>query len=169
MPSLNFLKRIKRRTHLRIPNRFRETLCCRQSIDRKEDAQTCQCCAHRLVLKMTSKLSLSFEQFRTSSNVDFHCKWKSFHHKDLHVHSDFVNVIEFSDDGSFFVSGGNDGRLLVWPENPVLDSSEDMFTKPTAMEKKQGVITSLAVDSENDCIFSGSLDDGKVFIHDART
>ena len=106
------------------------------------------------------------EQLRT--NVDFNCKWKSFHHKDLHVHSDFVNVIEFSEDGSFFVSGGNDGRLLVWPENPVLHS-ETMFSKPTAMEKKQGVITSLAVDSENDCIFSGSLEDGKIFIHDART
>jgi hypothetical protein len=40
-------------------------------------------------------------------------------------------VIEFSDDSFFFVSGGKDGRLLLWPENQVLDS-ENMFIKPTA-------------------------------------
>jgi len=36
------------------------------------------------------------------------------------------DVIEVFGDGSFF-SGGKDVRLLLWPENQVLDS-ENMFT-----------------------------------------
>ena len=32
-----------------------------------------------------------------------------------------VNAVEFSDDGSLFVSGGDDGRVLLWPTNQAID------------------------------------------------
>ena len=32
-----------------------------------------------------------------------------------------INVVEFSDDGSWLVSGGDDGRVLLWPTGNVLN------------------------------------------------
>jgi len=37
-------------------------------------------------------------------------------------HSDrSVNAVVFSDDDSFFVSGGEDGRVLLWPTSKAID------------------------------------------------
>ena len=78
-----------------------------------------------------------------------------------------VNVIEFSDDGSFFVSGGDDGRVLLWST----DRAMDEHWKPKATEmgsKHKNYIFCLAVSPDNNRIYSGGKDDN-AFIHDAKT
>ena len=78
-----------------------------------------------------------------------------------------VNVVEFSDDGSLFVSGGDDdGRVLLWPTNKAID----LKWKPQATEmeiKHEDYIWYLALSTDNMRIFSGCRD-SKVLIHNAE-
>lgn len=65
-----------------------------------------------------------------------------------------VNVIEFSDDGSLFVSGGDDdGRVLLWPTNKAID----LKWKPQATEmetKHEDYIWCLALSTRITCASS---------------
>lgn len=38
----------------------------------------------------------------------------TFYYKDLLGHYGCVNTVEFSNDGNFMVSGGDDKRVLIW-------------------------------------------------------
>ena len=81
-----------------------------------------------------------------------------------------VNVVEFSDDSTFFVTGGDDGRVLLWPTSKAAD---DKWTpEPIAMETiadgENRSVWCLAVSPDNQRIFSGSRDN-KLLIHDANT
>ena len=78
-----------------------------------------------------------------------------------------VNAVEFSDDGSLLVSGGDDGRVLLWPTNQAID--EEWTLSPTAMETKHNhFIWCLAVSPDNKRFFSGGWDN-QVLIHDVDT
>ena len=84
-----------------------------------------------------------------------------------------VNVVEFSDDSYFFISGGDDGRVLLWPTSKAAD--EKWTPEPIAMDTvatpdKEGnnAIFCLAMSSENQSIFSGS-DDTQLLIHDVNS
>ena len=77
-----------------------------------------------------------------------------------------VRAIEFSDDGTFFVSSGDDNQVLLWPMEKAID--EKWTPTPTAMDTKCTIVNCLAVSSDNGRIFSGSFD-GKLPIHDINT
>ena len=78
-----------------------------------------------------------------------------------------VNVVEFSDDESLFVSGGRDGRVLLWPTSEAVDEKWD--PEPTEMKTKHDYsIWCLAISPDNRRIFSGS-GDNKLLIHDVKT
>lgn len=89
--------------------------------------------------------------------------------RDLYGHHSAraVTAVEFSSNGSWFVSGGNDGRVLLWPTRKALD---DQWTpKPIEMEiEHNDDIFCVAFSPNNDRVFScGS--DCNFLIHDANT
>ena len=94
---------------------------------------------------------------------------KSLRNRDLvGQHDRGVNAVEFSDDGSFFVSGGDDGRVVLWPKDKVID--KQWAPEATAMDTKHGGIAfSLAVSPDNERILSGGIKDKKLLIHDVKT
>ena len=78
-----------------------------------------------------------------------------------------VNIVEFSDDGSWFVSGGDDGRVLLWLTGNALD--DEWTPEPIEIDAKhENDITGLAVSPYNNRIFSGG-GDNKLLIHDVDT
>ena len=103
-------------------------------------------------------------------STEFLLFYKPLFRRDLighHSHPAGVNVFEFSDDGSFFVSGGVDGRVLLWPTDKALDNQWN--PKPTEMSTKhEEYIACLAISPDNGRIFSGS-EDRKIVIYDAKT
>ena len=80
---------------------------------------------------------------------------------------ELVNIVEFSDDGSWFVSGGDDGRVLLWPTGNALD--DEWTPEPIEIDAKHGSnILGLAMSPYNDSIFSGS-EGKKLLINDVDT
>ena len=81
-----------------------------------------------------------------------------------------VNIVEFSDDGAWFVSGGADGRVLLWPTGNALD--DEWTPEPIEIDAKhvecESAIMDLAMSPYNDRIFSCGRDK-KLLIHDANT
>ena len=99
---------------------------------------------------------------RLSSSQLLNCKDLIGHHGD-----EEINVTEFSDDGSLFVSGGGDGRVLLWPTSKAVD--EKWKPEPTAIETTHSnSVYCLAISPDNRRIFSGSHD-RNLLIHDAET
>ena len=78
-----------------------------------------------------------------------------------------ITAVEFSDDGSLFASGGEDGRVLLWPTRKTVD---DKWTpNPTAMgTKHDSDIWCLAMSPDNERVFSGVVD-RKLLIHNTNT
>ena len=89
-----------------------------------------------------------------------------------HHSNEAINAVEFSDDSSLFVSGGDDGRVLLWPTSKAVD--EKWTPRPFVMDTviANGDITAsvycLAVSPDNGYIFSGGQDN-KLSIHDVNT
>ena len=79
-----------------------------------------------------------------------------------------TRTVEFSNDGSWFVSGCYDGRVLLWPTTKALDNQ--WTPNPIEMKEKHDMnsVTCLAMSSDNSRILSGGLDD-KILIHDITT
>ena len=99
---------------------------------------------------------------RLSSSQPLNCRDLIGHHG-----KGSIDVVEFSDDGSLFVSGGRDGRVLLWPTSKAVD--EKWKPKPTEMETKQeDYIWCLSISPDNRRIFSGGFD-CKLLIHNAET
>ena len=96
------------------------------------------------------------------SSQDLHCRDLIGHHSKKEV-----TVVEFSEDGSFFVSGGKDGGVLLWPTSKAID---DQWTpNPTVMKAKHHYkVICLALSSDNKRIFSGGKDN-LLLIHDVET
>jgi WD40 repeat protein len=93
---------------------------------------------------------------------------------DQHGEETEVNVVEFSDDSTFFVSVGDDGRVLLWHTSKAADDkctpepiAMDTFVTPDEEGRNQ-FVWCLAVSPDNQRIFSGSSDHN-LLIHDANT
>ena len=79
---------------------------------------------------------------------------KSLYCRDLLAHFGCVNALEFSDDGSLFVTGSDDMRVLLWPISEALTSRET--PSPFLMEAEHSSnIFCLAVNPDNSRIYSG--------------
>ena len=79
-----------------------------------------------------------------------------------------ARTLEFSNDGSWFISGGIDGRVLLWPTKKALDTR--WTPDPTVMDDKHKMYSTacLAISPDNGKIVSGGLDK-KMIIHDTTT
>ena len=112
--------------------------------------------------------SVQISAERLSSSQPLCCRGLNGHH-----YGRAVTVVEFSDDSSLFVSGGRDGRVLLWPTNKATD---DKWTpKPIAMdtivnsdEEVHPSVLCLSMSPDNRRIFSGGRDNN-LLIHDANT
>ena len=105
---------------------------------------------------------------RLSSSQPLRCRGLYVHHNGR-----AVNVVEFSDDSSLFVSGGRDGRVLLWPTNKATDDKWTpkpiaMDTVVTADEEVHPSVLCLSMSPDNRRIFSGRRDNN-LLIHDANT
>ncbi|KAG0409936.1 hypothetical protein HPB47_012942 [Ixodes persulcatus] len=113
----------------------------------------------------------SERQYDTSSRLrnrlfhDRYCSASDLYRKDLYAHFGCVNAIEFSADGNWLVSGGDDKRVLVWNVPEALSG----LKTPRAMKGKHNSnIFCLCLDSCNRTVFSAGNDE-QVILHDMET
>ena len=99
--------------------------------------------------------------------VDACQMWNSLYCKDLVAHYDAVDAIDFSDDGMFFISGGQDRRVLLWKLSDVFGNKKK--PDPTVMVTNHvNSLFCLAMGPDNDRIFSGGAE-RSVYVHDPTT
>ncbi|KAH7933891.1 hypothetical protein HPB49_018941 [Dermacentor silvarum] len=85
--------------------------------------------------------------------------------KDLYAHYGCVNAIEFSNDGDWLVSGGDDQRVLLWNVQEAISGPG----RPHAMKGHHNSnIFCLCFDSYHKTVFSAGNDE-QVVIHDVAT
>lgn len=85
--------------------------------------------------------------------------------KDLYSHYGCVNAIEFSHDGEWLVSGGDDRRILVWN----IEKSLNINASPITMKGEHGSnIFCLGFDNHRLKLFSAGNDE-QVIVHDFAT
>ncbi|CAO1443202.1 unnamed protein product [Diamesa serratosioi] len=90
---------------------------------------------------------------------------KNLYKKDLICHYGCVNAIEFSHDGNWLISGGDDRRVLLWNVEKSLNDQQE----PRSMTKQHSSnIFCLCFNSHQSRIFSGSNDD-MVYVHDVHS
>ncbi|XP_015918100.2 uncharacterized protein [Parasteatoda tepidariorum] len=88
--------------------------------------------------------------------------------KDLYAHYGCVNAIEFSNDGQWMISGGDDKRVLVWKMIKTLTSSSNSY-QPTAMKSEHNSnIFCLAFNKSHTKLLSAGNDE-QVILHDINT
>lgn len=120
-----------------------------------------------LTAGISSKTVSTFYDFPSNETRIISYSKSLFSRKDLNGGKKAVKAVEFSDDGSWFASGGEDFRVLLWPTDKVNDLK--WKSKAEEMETKHAdAIYCLAVSPNNDRIFSGGRDD-KLLIHDIDT
>ena len=80
-----------------------------------------------------------------------------------------IYVLDFSPDGSFLVSGGEDKSVRLWNTREVVGGNAN--SRPIQMERQHGDfgVTYVAVSPNNRSIFSGGARDQTVLIHDIET
>uniref|UniRef100_A0A1L8DKV0 Putative serine/threonine-protein kinase n=1 Tax=Nyssomyia neivai TaxID=330878 RepID=A0A1L8DKV0_9DIPT len=89
----------------------------------------------------------------------------NLYRKDLVSHTGCVNAIEFSRDGEYMASGGDDRFILLWH----LESAMAEKQKPCRMKNQHlSNIFCLGFNSDNTRIFSGGNDD-TVIVHDVQS
>ncbi|KAG1701319.1 DDB1- and CUL4-associated factor 5 [Nymphon striatum] len=87
---------------------------------------------------------------------------KNLYQKDLFAHYGCVNAVEFSPNGDFLASGGDDRRLLLWKIQSALDSNPS----PVVMKGEHGSnIFCIAFDNSQSKIFSAGNDEN-IILHD---
>ena len=86
--------------------------------------------------------------------------------KDLLAHADAVTAVEFSDDGSLFVSCGADNRILLWRINDCLKDDPSNGPEPIELEKK--LVNCLAISPDSSRVFL-CASNGEIIIRDIET
>lgn len=87
---------------------------------------------------------------------------KSLYRRDLKAHYGCVNAIEFSNDGLFILSGGDDRRVLMWNVEKALSD----IGEPCSMKGEHNSnIFCLAINNSNSKLYSGGNDE-QVVVHD---
>ncbi len=106
-------------------------------------------------------IGISYE--RLSSAQPLHCRNIVGHHSNKGV-----NAVEFSDDSNFFLSGGSDGRVLLWSTHQELAAPSPIMVVESVKEGNEvREIVCLALSPDNGRIFNGG---GKqILIHDVAT
>ncbi|XP_013775142.1 DDB1- and CUL4-associated factor 5-like isoform X2 [Limulus polyphemus] len=90
---------------------------------------------------------------------------KNLYRKDLFAHYGCVNAIEFSHDGEWLASGGDDKRVLLWNVEKVMAGE----SKPQSMNAEHtSNIFCLGFDSKHSKLFSAGNDE-QVIVHDPNT
>ncbi|XP_059622090.1 DDB1- and CUL4-associated factor 5 [Phlebotomus argentipes] len=90
---------------------------------------------------------------------------QNLYRKDLISHTGCVNAIEFSQDGEYMASGGDDRNILLWHLETALAEKQ----KPCRMKNQHlSNIFCLGFNSDNTRIFSGGNDDA-VIVHDVSS
>ncbi|KAG8179420.1 hypothetical protein JTE90_026320 [Oedothorax gibbosus] len=90
---------------------------------------------------------------------------KSLYSKDLFAHYGCVNAIEFSNNGEWLVSGGDDKRVLIWNIDRTLSNSR----QPKVMKgEHHSNIFCLGFSYSNAKLFSAGNDE-QVILHDVAT
>ena len=84
----------------------------------------------------------------------------------LSDHTSLVYAIEFSNDGSLLVSGGEGGRILMWKMEQVLDWTRTAST--LKVTPKNFSARSLAISADNSRIFAGGSVPG-ICVFDTNT
>ena len=80
-----------------------------------------------------------------------------------------VSIVEFSDDGSFFVSGEDHGRVLLWPTCKAMDDRREPVKDEMDTTDLNGVgLLCLSMSPDNERIISG-FSNRKFLIHDTKT
>lgn len=87
---------------------------------------------------------------------------KSLYRRDLKAHYGCVNAIEFSNDGLFIASGGDDRRVLLWNVEKALSEIGEPFS---LKGEHNSNIFCLAVNNSNSKLYSGGNDE-QVVVHD---
>jgi len=85
--------------------------------------------------------------------------------KDLLQHYGCVNAVEFSNDGEYLLSGGDDRRVLLWKLDHAIS---DHGPAVTMMAEHKSNIFCLGMDSNKTKIYSGGNDE-QVIVHDVAT
>ena len=109
----------------------------------------------RLPITFTTKCSAHRRQFQSA---------QLFRFRDLTGHTDSINAIEFSDDGTLLISGGKDKTVQLWS----LNQDRDEWNSNEMETTHEGAVVCLAFASDTHRIFSGGLDQ-KILIHDVRS
>ena len=104
-----------------------------------------------------------FSAERLSQSQPVHCK-------DLLGHSEVIRAIEFSNDGSLLVSGGDGDRpVLIWRMDQVLaNRTRQTVLSVLKVTRNDFKLYSLAVSPDNCRIFVGGRDQA-VYVHDTQT
>lgn len=90
---------------------------------------------------------------------------RNLYRKDLYAHYGCVNAIEFSNDGEWLASGGDDKRVLMWNVDKALSG----VYNPQAMKGEHNSnIFCLGFDSKHSRLFSAGNDE-QVILHDVTT
>ena len=97
---------------------------------------------------------------------------RSIHCKDLASQSSVIRVIEFSDDGSLLVSGGDGNRsVLVWRMDKVLGGTHNAVPVGLEDTPKNLQVFSVAITPDKNCIFVGGRlgEIGKILVFNPQT
>ncbi|CAL1534613.1 unnamed protein product [Lymnaea stagnalis] len=82
---------------------------------------------------------------------------------DLRGHYGCVNAIEYSTDGEFIASGGDDRRLLLWNVGQTIFDNKG----PSVIDTQHiSNINSCCFDAEDKKVATGGRNDGQVIVHD---
>jgi len=79
-----------------------------------------------------------------------------------------VQAVEFSDDGSYFVSDGDDDRVLLWPTSEITRGYETDRISEMKTKHQTGIVHS-AIGPDNRRIVSGCEENGELLVHDTDT
>lgn len=92
---------------------------------------------------------------------------KSLYSKDLYAHYGCVNAVEFSNDGEWLVSGGDDKRILIWNVDKTLSGKHRPQPKIMKGEHNSNIFC-LGFNYSHSKLYSAGNDE-QVILHDVNT